>query len=220
MDLSSLIKEINNQKNLIHLRPLNVFTPNGIDPKTVIHIAGDIGKTSLALECVYRNSNKLFLYVDTYFKIKNEETADNMYLFRTNNMNDIILYLNELNPKDFDFIIIDSLQNLSFSEELEGNMNNYITGRYILFQNSLIKILNKCSDLNIPLILLNTLKDDGKPFNLSIQLLYQYSMDLRIESLIKKGDYYYLAINSQKNVYRTYDTPTNNNIILLGKGDD
>jgi hypothetical protein len=206
------------KQGCISLKPLEYYLPNGINRKSCIHITGDeeVGKTSLGLEFAYRNPDYIFIYIDTYFKVKKEDVPDNVYLFRTNRIEDIINYLGELKNLSADYIIIDSISNLLLPIE-QGSHQQYVTQRYSYFNNAMRRIIQMCCKLNICLILFNTLNGNGKPSNLSSQILYQCTMSIVILEKILDGKNYWLNLRADKWLTRA-DEDSNCTILLTGKG--
>lgn len=204
----------------VQLKPLDCYLPNGLNRKSCIHIAGDeeVGKTSLALEFAYRNPDYIFIYVDTYFKIKQESVPDNVYLFRSNSIEEIIAYLNTLEKKSADYIIVDSISNLVLQIE-QGSYSQYVSHRYTHFNTAMINIIQLCCNLNICLILFNTINGNGRASNYSTQILFQCSMSITILNKVQEGNNYYLNLIANKWPTRTRLDP-NSTILLTGQGDD
>lgn len=203
----------------VPLKPLDCYLPNGLNRKACIHIVGDeeVGKTSLALEFAYRNPDYIFIYVDTYFKIKEEDVPDNVYLFRSNSIEEIIAYLNTLEKKSADYIIIDSISNLVLPVEQNNGYSQYISQRYKYFNTAIIGIINLCCNLNICLILFNTINGNGRASNCSTQILFQCSMSVTILNKVQEGNYYWLNLRADKWPTRTRED-SNSSILLTGQG--
>jgi predicted ATP-dependent serine protease len=229
MKLNNLIQQLQKNKNIVnissqskgclYLKPLDYFIPNGINRKSCIHIAGDedVGKTSLALEFAYRNPDNIFIYVDTYFKLKEENIPDNVYIFRSNSITDIIVYLNTLENKSADFLIIDSLANLILPIEETRDLG-YVKQRYLQFNSELIKIIEKSCNLNICLILLNTINGKGCPSNYSTQIKFRCVLDLLVLDKERNGQNYVINIEAKKCKTASIEDNTKT-ILLTGKGD-
>lgn len=208
------------RQGCLELKPLDCFIPEGINRKACIHIAGDeeVGKTSLGLEFAYRNPDYIFIYVDTYFKLQEKDVPDNVYLFRTNKIEDIINYLNELENRAADYIIIDSISNLLLQIE-QGRNVGYVTQRYLAFNNEMIKVIEKCCNLNICLILFNTINGNGVPSNFSSQLKYRCSLDILLLEKVKGENCYWLNIRADKCKTASITADGNTRTILLtGQG--
>lgn len=230
MEMNKIIQQLVKNKNIYNinqkpkgallLKPLENCIPEGLSRKTCIHIAGDeeVGKTSLALEFAYRNPNNIFIYIDTYFKLQEVNVPDNVYLFRTNSIEEIINYLNKLENKAADYLIIDSISNLLLPIEQTRDLG-YVSLRYNEFNNAMIKIIEKCCNLNICLMLLNTINGKGVPSYFSSQLKYRCSFNILIEDKVKEEKYYRVNIKVGK-----FNTDINQydikSLLLTGKGDD
>lgn len=158
----------------IKLNPLEYFIPNGLNEKSVIMISSkeDSGKTLLAINLAIENPESLFLYIDTTFKLKADIIPNNMYIFSSNDINDIKEYINSLNKNNIDFIMIDSLNNLK--------LNETETEYYIEFNKELMNLIQICSDINCCLILFNGLNMNNNPFGLNLKNIKQISLLLNI----------------------------------------
>lgn len=233
MELNSFIQQFQHKQNIsyqsngiaqgyLQLKPLDYYLPRGINRKACIHIAGseEVGKTSLGLEFAYRNPDYIFIYIDTYFKLQEKDIPDNVYLFRSNNVAEISAYLNTLESKSADFVMIDAISNLLLPQE-QGSHSQYINSRYLHFNIALTKIIQKCCNLNICLILLNTLNTNGSPSNYSTQIRHLCSLDLEILNKEKQSDNNYtIEIDAKKWLTRTTEDSSHNTILLTGKGSD
>lgn len=234
MEINKIIQQIQYEERVFNLHsiakqgniiinPLEGFMPEGISKKACIHIAGDeeVGKTSLGLEFAYRNPDKIVIYIDTYFKLQPENVPDNMYIFRSNKVEEIMEYLKKLRNRTADLIIIDAISNLLLPEEQHHSMASaYIAQRFNAFNTSLIKIITRCCTINACLILLNTINGSGVPSNYSTQIKYQCSLDLLLTEKRKDGDNYWVTLVADK--CKTYDLGKNRSrtILLTGQGDD
>ena len=233
MELNSFIQQFQHKQNIsyqsngiaqgyLQLKPLDYYLPRGINRKACIHIAGseEVGKTSLGLEFAYRNPDYIFIYIDTYFKLQEKDIPDNVYLFRSNNVAEISAYLNTLESKSADFIMVDAISNLLLPAE-QCSHTQYINNRYVHLNIELTKVIEKCCNLNICLILFNTLNANGSPFNYSTQLKYRCSLDLEILSKEKQdNDSYIIEMDAKKWLTRTIEDSSHKTILLTGQGDD
>lgn len=220
MDFNSLTKKLI-KSNIENLFPLEKFIPNGISNYPFIHISGDseIGKTSLALEIIYRNPNKTFLYIDTYFQITESHLNDNMQFFKSNIKEEIYSFIESIEEGTLDYIIIDSFSNLISIDELKNNTDIYIENRYLLLNDWLKKFLELCTSKKITLIVMNTLNWKGEPYNFSNQIKQLCSLDLKIiNKVYNDNNSYTITLIANKNKYRDFYTQNEYEILLNGKG--
>lgn len=199
-----------NKNEKIFLNIFKDYLPKGISNNSCIHISGgeESGKTSLALEIANKNPENTFIYIDTYFELTEEKLPNNMYLFRSNDINVILDFLNSLSKNVVDFLIIDSISNLILKEEIESI--SYIKNRYEYFNAAIMKIISKCCSLNICLILFNTLNGNGNPSNFSIQIKKQCLLDISILNTEENENEYILSLLTNKNKI----SKTNKNIVI------
>ena len=135
--INSFFNSLLNKPKLDNLYPLEDFFPNGISNNPLIHISGDIeiGKTSLALEIMYKNPDKTFLYIDTYFQLQEYQLSKNSILFKSNIIEEITSFINIIDNNILDYIILDGMSNLISEEEFSSSSNIYIDNRYIKLNN-------------------------------------------------------------------------------------
>ena len=123
--INSFFNSLLNKPKLDNLYPLEDFFPNGISNNPLIHISGDIeiGKTSLALEIMYKNPDKTFLYIDTYFQLQEYQLSKNSILFKSNIIEEITSFINIIDNNILDYIILDGMSNLISEEEFSSSSN-------------------------------------------------------------------------------------------------
>lgn len=154
--LSTLFKSEN--KESITIKGLDCFVKE-FNKKSMIHIYGreSSGKTALAMDLMYKNPDKSFIYIDTYYSVDN--VPDNCILFRTNEEKQIVSFLEKLEPNICDCIIIDSYSNIL------GKREAWDAQTYEVMQEALKHIHNLTVNKNCTLILFNTENTNGKAFN-------------------------------------------------------
>lgn len=178
---------INKQKvidnNLVHYKNLEFLHEDerGMTTTSVIHIYGDEnkGKTLFALNLIKDNSDKSFIYVDTYFKTY--VNIDNCHILRSNTPSDIIDFINLADSNIIDCIVIDCISNIKLSDNQEKNRsNNY----YIALKD----ICSAAFKKRITLILLNTVNGNGEAYCDSLQVKSLYSTVVKFNELIANED--------------------------------
>ena len=219
--INSFFNSLLNKPKLDNLYPLEDFFPNGISNNPLIHISGDIeiGKTSLALEIMYKNPDKTFLYIDTYFQLQEYQLSKNSILFKSNIIEEITSFINIIDNNILDYIILDGMSNLISEEEFSSSSNIYIDNRYIKLNNWIKEILNICLNKKITLIIFNTINGKGQAYNYSSQINQLCSLDLKI--IDKKYNFnnglYNLTLMSNKNKFKDFYTKDIYTIVLDGK---
>ena len=156
--------DLNNINNMLFSN--KKFNINGFEQfidnfgrRKLVHIFGDFdsGKTSLALDIISKNSDKVFIYIDTYFDVC--VAPDNCFVIHSNDVDKIISILNLLPNDCCDCLIIDSYSNLNSS------LLGWNDCSYEIMSNILKDIINIAYKKNMAIILLNTLNGKDKAFN-------------------------------------------------------
>lgn len=147
--------------------------------ENVIHIFGgnSSGKSLLGLNIANNIKDKTVLYIDTCNAIMtNLLKNENMSLYRSNRSNKIINLLNSLDKGIADLIIIDNISNILIEDD-----------RKVEFSNVIKKIIEIAYTKKSRIILINSMKFDGKPYGVSYQLerLFNESIKIRKKKLSK-----------------------------------
>lgn len=159
MNMLSLSSKINSKDSkFITIKGLESFIVN-FNKKSLIHIYGGLGtgKTTFAKDIVYKNQDKSFVYIDTYYNIKN--LPDNCFLFRTSKESDILSLIYSMEIDDCDCIILDAYSNIL------SNTESWNVQTYKVMEEALMNIYNACVNKNCTLILINTKNTNEQAFN-------------------------------------------------------
>lgn len=199
--LTNNLKLINN-KNYINMNDniLSYYEP--LPPNRLIEFYGDYdsGKTTIALDIIINNPSKSFIYINSFLdNFKLLKDVNNCFIYISNIYEDILLFLNSLEPNLIDFIIIDDIYNLISKHELSSYFNSNINNKDI-FQNfikqlSLIAVKHKFN-----IILFNSLNIINNKSKYSYILEKETILTFRIEKQSITLDYLLLKIIPEKNL--------------------
>lgn len=199
--------------NFTSLHPFDPILQKGINKKAFIHIYGDFdsGKTSLALEIIKKNPDKIFIYEDVNYNLS-KELPDNCSYLSINNADQVIELLKKINSNYVDIFIIDGIGNLTYdTEEM-----TVIDKRYEHINKAINKILDICIEKNIMLIGFNSVNGQGKPTCFSSQIKKQCNLNLEIKSCEYKISELDMILKPIRNLYG----PINDLNIKIRLGDE